>query len=145
MINVNDKLTIFAVNFMGITSRSEIVIAKFLVGKPVFKQKGKRKEYYLDINEKTAIFKGWDIPIHCDSEGGSFRGNACLNFIGSKEEIKNFIDFNNINEILDKSIILAVSQTVGKGAKEVVVYPDQVIPGSHAVIDRVLQSEKVVA
>lgn len=53
-----------------------------------FKEKGKRKEHRLILKESTLWLNGWGLGFKIDTELNSFAGNACINLVGLKEEIK---------------------------------------------------------
>ena len=99
-----------------------------------------------------AIFEGWDQPIKCDTENhGSLncpsvmRGNACYNFIGKIEDIRNWIDNNQLNLSFDKSRVVAIDPdrlNLCGDSPETVVYPELVVPGNHAVIDGLMSKTK---
>jgi len=47
------------------------------------RQRGKRKEQYLDLKPDDILLDGWDLHFHTDTEGrGVFSGNACYNLVG---------------------------------------------------------------
>ena len=69
-----------------------------------YKDRGKRKEYYLTIPAESLVFEGWDLPIKVDSElkrrdgTSGFHGNACFNLGGlSPEEMKDWIENKALN------------------------------------------------
>lgn len=65
----------------------------------------------------------------------TMRGNACYNFLASKDEIKNWIDTYQLNPDFEKDRILAIV-----GDQETVVYPE-FYKGNHAVISRILNDQ----
>ena len=149
---VGKKYTLYRISFMAITSKSEIQVTEILDGADdpragvVFKLRGKRKQYILPFASRDyasaplkpfegAVFEGWDQPVKCDSEGCSYRGNACYNFVGDPEAVRLWIDAFQMNPAFDRSKVLAVG--LDSSSKETVVYPD-LYQGGHAVIDRVL-------
>lgn len=91
------KLTIISISEGGHTVKRQIQVATVAEVTPrlhyqngpvdgyrygTYKEKGKRKEFYLDIQLDALVFDGWDIPILIDNEipgYGGFHGNACLN------------------------------------------------------------------
>lgn len=102
-----------------------------------FKQRGKRKIQAIKLKNSSMVFKGWDLPLRVDTGGSSFRGNACLNFVGDIDEIRRFIDAYNVNENASKGIVLCVGETLE--GNERVVYPEIAKTERHAVIRRVLR------
>ena len=143
-LKVGDKLTQYSIDSaMAMTWKREITIS--YVGHPSekmrYKERGKRKEFYL-LTRDFAIFHGWDQPILCDTDdkapadaSGSkvMRGNACFNFIGSKDAVKSWIDNHQINPNFKKSNVIAIDNGV-----EIVIYPE-LNTGNHAVISRMLE------
>ncbi len=96
------KLTIFSISeSMANTNSREIEIVSVLdtpeprlnyVNGPLtghrfgtFKERGKRKTYFLDIRLDALVFEGWDLPLITDwdiarADGCTrFSGNACYN------------------------------------------------------------------
>lgn len=148
---INGEYTIFEISCMAWSVSRKIIITGKQNDRYTFKLKGKRKQFYLNISNTTAVFKGFNIPFYVDSDeentiNGSkkFHGNACLNFVGKKEDIKNWIDENNLNENLNKAVILAVEDV----EKEVysVVYPEiakeRLKTENHAVIESILRKQE---
>ena len=97
-----------------------------------------------------AVFEGWDQPIKADTEGNSFRGNACFNFVppsGATElgalEIQAWVESGQRNPFWEKWRALAVSMNVDAEHPEVVVYPELAAGAGHAVIDRILDAQGV--
>src|SRR3990167_10443276 len=97
-VTVGQKLTVFSIsNSMAHTIKQEITVASSLVCEMgildgrherqrlgTYKPRGKRK-FYLDIQNHSLVFEGWDLPIISDFEvrrecgTTNFNGNACLN------------------------------------------------------------------
>jgi hypothetical protein len=54
----------------------------------VVRQRGKRKDFYLDLGADEILLDGWGLPLQTDAEaGGVFAGNACYNLIGDPAAI----------------------------------------------------------
>lgn len=147
--DINGEYTIFEISsFMACSVRRKIIITGKQNDRYTFKLKGKRKQFYLNITNTTAVFKGFNIPFYVDSDEEntingtkSFHGNACLNFVGKVEDIKKWIDENNLNENLNKAVILAVENGVYS-----VVYPDiareRLKTENHAVVESILRKQE---
>ena len=141
---IGKRYTVFGISsFMASTWKAEIEVNSLDENAwPIFKQRGKRKlKKFIDNNKETAVFEGWDIPLNTDSElcgktGTIMRGNACFNFVGKPEEIKKYIDEKQLNPAFEKSRVLSVSKDEARD--ETVVYPELVIKGEHAVVDRLI-------
>ena len=143
------KYTIFSIGGIGMTTKLEMQVTDFHEGNPVFKKKGKRKQFILKLRTQSyqtapikecefAIFEGWDQPITCDTDGfSSFRGNALFNFVADPEAIRAWIEAGQLNPNFNRSIVISVEAN-NSDSKEVAVYPELYKPG-HAVLDRILK------
>ena len=59
----------------------------------VVRQKGKRKDFYLDVAADDILLDGWGLPFRTDTEGdGVMAGNACYNLVGDAEAIRHCIE-----------------------------------------------------
>lgn len=110
-----------------------------------FKVRGKRKIQGVLMNKAFLVFKGWDLPLRVDTDGSSFRGNACLNFVGNIDEIRAFIDAHNLNENANKGVILCVPESIHATERERAVYPEIARTISHAVVRRILDAASASA
>ncbi len=142
LFKVEQKYTIFGISsFLATTWKIEaICTGKTTEGTPIFKFKGKRKEKIFNDLKECAIFLGWDIGLIADSDTNSFKGNACFNFIGSKNYVKNFIEQHQINPLFQeqKNRVVSVERT-SLNEIEKVVYPE-LDTGKHAVITSILKN-----
>jgi hypothetical protein len=150
-MNIGEKYTIFYIDSMlAMTHKQEIVITRIDQNsrKYIYKVKGKRKEFYLNLRQRPAIFLGYNQPFSCDTDDafnkgelGAFaltrimRGNACYNFMGKADEIKIWIEENQLNPDFEKDRVLAI-----EGNEEIVVYPE--FNSEHAVINRILREKE---
>lgn len=147
IFKVGKKYTILYIDSMMAMSHSKKIVVRDITEAGIIYTAGRgRKKFILKYSQKTyssqaestnkdAIFEGWEMPILCDSEqGGIIRGNACINLMGTPKDIRSWIDTCNLNPNLDKSNILSIVDEV-----ETVVYPELVVTGTHAVIDRILE------
>ena len=152
-LKINGKYTIIEISdFLACSIKTEITITQKIGERYVFKQRGKRKEYYLkEFNKGMLFFENWDLWIIPDSDfkvnmgdftTKSFKGNALLNIVGEPEKIKSFIDSFNLNPLLDKGIVIATGEN---NDKEIPVYMDlaEQSRNSHAVLDRILNKIEV--
>src|SRR5205814_9374858 len=49
----------------------------------VVRQRGKRKEFFLDLASDDILLEGWNLPFRTDTEcGGIWAGNACYSLVG---------------------------------------------------------------
>ena len=158
-LKIGEKYTTFDISsFMACTVKREIVIKNKIDGKYVFALKGKRKQFYLSRTEREnkslAIFEGHDLDLICDGDytivnaNGttcrSFSGNALLNFVGTVDSVKDWIENKNLNPDLDKGIIVA-NEDPSKENNELMVYPEIAEVRGHAVADRILNRQMVTA
>ena len=145
-------------SIMAMTHKTEILVRSIdsEKGQVIFSKPRGRKRFILRMESRSyqsapmipyegAIFEGWEQPIKCDTEqsAGVMRGNACMNFIGNVEDIREWIDEKQLNPTLRKSNIVAIdpnSTDICGDTPETVVYPELVEPGRHAVIDRLLMA-----
>jgi len=132
-------------DMLAFTSRRNVTcIESGGINDAVLRQQRKRKKFRLRIKpEDMMVFEGWDA-CRLDSDTHKFSGNACFNFLGSKEEIKELIDTKNLNPAAELGKVIAVEQRRKDSEdetysfsqnKEVLVYPE--IEISHAVINRI--------
>jgi hypothetical protein len=158
-----EKYTLFEIDsVMAMTHKREIAVVMILPDKMIYRPKGKRKDFQLKFEKRDyttgplrvyegAIFKGWNQPFTCDTdqeytpdESGAvlskvMRGNACYNFMGEPEELRGWIDANQLNPFFEKVRVVSVVRS-----EERVVYPE-LFKGGHAVIERMLAKELIPA
>lgn len=153
VFEVGGSYTIYRIGeMMAMTVKQEITVKRFQGDDiVVYVNKGKRKEFGLRLKSRAyqsapelpfmgMILKGWEQPIKCDTEktSGIMRGNACYNFMGKPEEIRKWIDENQLNPFFEKCRVVAIEENVMGDAGETVVYPELVQTGRNAVIDRLM-------
>lgn len=143
------KLTIFEISsWMAMTVKREIEITGELNGRVTFKQRGKRKQFYLSPpKDSTLIFEGWDLPIRTDGEvikiGAVFststsRGNACLNLVAPIELLREYLQTKNLNEKFTRfDVVIQID-----GDKEIPVFLN--CPTQHAVVERIRAHSQLV-
>ena len=112
-VTVGMKLTLLTISdFMATTCKSEIQITRNIDGKLVFKQRGKRKEFYLSTDKEMIVFEGWDV-VKVDTDGRSFSGSACFNIVhDSVESLRALIEKDCISELseITKSHIMLMTR-----------------------------------
>jgi len=148
LLIIGMKYTYFHISSMALTTKVEITIVDIQDGRGVFKQRGKRKAFYLP-EETILLFKGWDLPIKSDFDTGNFRGNACYNLIAeSATFLRNFIINNCIGfeDLPDSEIgrILYIRNSNQELSKqqEFVLFPEADI--QHAIIERIKMKNKAL-
>ncbi|HSA34493.1 MAG TPA: hypothetical protein P5077_12275 [bacterium] len=157
MFRLNLKYTIYRIGeALAMTSCQRITVKEIREnGDIIYQPQGKRKLFILrkqwqsyvngPVNEfDGAVFEGWDTPFTSDTDqdrDGSpirtMRGNACYNFVGPVEKIREWIETKQLNPKFRKEHVVAI----GPDGNETVVYPDLYRSG-HAVIDRILETQK---
>jgi hypothetical protein len=103
------------------------------------RQRGKRKEQYLDLGADDILLDGWDMPFRTDMEaGGIFSGNACFNLVGEPEAIRECIESRAVLPVTDsakaKIIVARAERTRCDDEGLDLLYPD--IDTGHAVVNR---------
>ncbi len=105
----------------------------------VVRQRGKRKEFYLDLAADDILLDGWALPFRTDTEGnGIFAGNACYNLVGDPEAIRQCIEGNAVVPISDeakaKIIVARTDRMTCDDEGLELLYPE--IGTHHAVVCR---------
>lgn len=150
------KLTIISIGGIAHTTKNEVTVATVL---PVplgnrfgtYKQRGKRKEFYLTIKHDDLVFDGWDLQILTDSEipgYGGFKGNACLNLgmagLTDLDYLRSWIELRNLNGPMDdetKAKIVVPGKTIQD--EGTLLYPE--IETGHAVINQMKEKLEISA
>jgi hypothetical protein len=105
----------------------------------VVRQRGKRKDQYLDLAADDVVLDGWNLPFRADTEGsGVFSGNACYNLVGDPEAIRQCIEHRAALPVSDqakaKIIVARTERTTCSDVGLALLYPE--IETHHAVINR---------
>jgi len=154
MFEPGQKLTIFRISeFLATTTKLEIEISSALEPKPIgyketryatFRQRGKRKQFYLDLPADVLVFPGWNLPFNTDCESGNiFSGDACFNLVGDPEVIRDWVENKAILPVTDSTratILVWPENRKCRDAEATVLYPE--IECRHAVINRVKERTK---
>ena len=109
----------------------------------VVRQRGKRKEFYLDLASDDVLLDGWGLPFRTDTEGrGVFSGNACYNLVGDPVAIRECIETRAVWPVSDaakaKIIVARTERTNCSDDGLELLYPD--IDTGHAVVNRMKAS-----
>jgi hypothetical protein len=128
-LEVRQVVTPQAVGYQGTRSRLAVV-----------RQRGKRKDFYLDLAADDILLDGWGLPFRTDTEGGGvMAGNACYNLIGDPEAIRQCIESRAAVPVSDdakaKIIVARGERTKCNDDGLQLLYPD--IETHHAVINRI--------
>jgi hypothetical protein len=127
-LEVRQVLTPVAVGYEGRRQRVAVV-----------RQRGKRKDQYLDLAADDILLDGWGLPFKADTEGGGIMsGNACYNLIGEPEGIRECIETKAVVPVSDpakaKIIVARAERTKCNDEGLELLYPN--IDTRHAVIAR---------
>jgi len=131
-LEVRSTLDPQAVGYQGSKTRLAVV-----------RQRGKRKEFYLDLAADDILLDGWGLPFRADTEGGGvFSGNACFNLIGEPESIRQCIEGRAVvpvtAEAKAKIIVARAERTTCDDDGLQLLYPD--IETHHAVVNRMKEA-----
>jgi hypothetical protein len=109
----------------------------------VVRQRGKRKEFFLDLATDDILLEGWDLPFRTDTErSGVWAGNACYNLVGEPEAIRQCIESRALipisKDAKGKIIVARGERTKCNDDGLELLYPD--IDTHHAVVNRMKSS-----
>ena len=135
---------------LAMTHRYELEIRSVLEPKAVgyegrnqrvatVRQRGKRKDFYLDLAKDDILLDGWGLPFKTDTEcAGVWSGNACYNLIGDPDAIRQMIESRAVVPVSDdakaKIIFSRTERTEPNDDGLELLYPD--IETHHAVVNR---------
>jgi hypothetical protein len=105
----------------------------------IVRQRGKRKDLYLDLAADDVVLDGWNVPFRVDTEcSGIMAGNACYNLVGDPEVIREYIEIRAVLPITEsakaKIIVSRGERTKCDNSECELLYP--VIETGHAVVNR---------
>jgi hypothetical protein len=105
----------------------------------VVRQRGRRKDIYLDLAADDILLDGWGLPFRTDTEGGGIiSGNACYNLVGDSAVIRQCVETKAAFPVSDdakgKIIVAPCERTKCDDDGLILLYPD--IPTHHAVVNR---------
>jgi hypothetical protein len=150
-LSVGQRVTLFKIDDMlAMSHRYEMEIREVLEPKKVgyegrktrhavIRQRGKRKEFYLDLADDDILLDGWNLPIRTDTEtDGVFSGNACYNLVGDAAVIRECIESRAAFPVSEgakaKIIVTGGPRTRCDSEGLELLYPD--IDTHHAVVNR---------
>jgi hypothetical protein len=95
----------------------------------VVRQRGRRKDIYLDLAADDILLDGWGLPFRTDTEGGGvISGNACYNLVGDPAAIRDVIETKAISPVTDeakaKIIVCRTDRTTCDDEGLELLYPD---------------------
>jgi hypothetical protein len=111
----------------------------------VVRQRGKRKDFYLDLGADDILLDGWGLPFQTDGEaGGVFAGNACYNLVGDPEAIRRCIETQAVvsvsKDAKSKIIVGRAPRTTCNDDGLELLYAD--IETHHAVVCRMKEHQQ---
>jgi hypothetical protein len=150
-LTVGQRLTVLRIDdALAMTHRFEFDVRSVLEPQPVgyegrrqrvavVRQRGKRKDFFLDVAADDILLDGWALPFKTDTEGdGVMSGNACYNLVGEPETIRECIEGRAVLPVTDsakaKIIVTRAERTKCDDSGLILLYPD--IDTRHAVICR---------
>ena len=107
------------------------------------RQRGKRKDVYLDLADDDILLDSWGQPFKTDTEGhGVMSGNACYNLVGDPGIIRQVIETRSLwpisNAAKAKIIVSRTEREKCDDSECELLYPD--IETHHAVINRMKEN-----
>ena len=150
-LSVGQRVTLLKIDeCLAMTHRYEMEVRQTLDAQPVgyegrktrlavIRQRGKRKDLYLDMAKDDILLDGWGLPFMTDTEtSGVFAGNACYNLVGEPEAIRHCIETKAVlpvtNDAKGKIIVARGERTRCDDEGLALLYPD--IETHHAVVNR---------
>lgn len=150
-LSTGQRVTLLKIDdMMAMTHRYEMDVRQVLAPEKVgyegrktrlavVRQRGKRKEHYLDLSADDILLDGWGLPFRTDTEtSGVFAGNACYNLVGEAEEIRQCIESQAVVPVTDsakaKIIVASAERTRCDDEGLALLYPD--VDTHHAVVNR---------
>ena len=150
-LHAGQRVTLFKIDdVMALTHRYELEVRRVLEPQPVgyegrkqrvaeVRQRGKRKDQYLDLAADDILLDGWGLPFKTDTEGdGVFSGNACYNLVGEPEAIRHAIESRAVYPVSEdakaKIIVSRGPRTKCDDSETELLYPE--IETHHAVVNR---------
>ena len=149
---VGQRVTLLKIDdCLAMTHRYELEIRKVLEPEAVgyekrqtrlavIRQRGKRKEFFLDVRADDILLDGWNLPFRTDTEckGSVWAGNACYNLVGDPEAIRQAIETKALIPVTEsakaKIIVSTEPRTKCTDEGTALLYPE--IETHHAVVNR---------
>lgn len=153
-LNPHQKLTLFTIDdWMAMTHKHEIQLitvqtpeirqngCEHKTRHATYKHRGKRKEFYLDLDGHEIVLDGWDHAIddQFGKSSGIMHGNACFNFVSdlSTDTIRTLLEEHTlqpISESIKASMILLPPNNHDVNLTGQLIYPESTNT-SHTVIN----------
>jgi hypothetical protein len=150
-LSVGQRLTLLKIDDMlAMTHRYELEVRQVLTPQPVgyqgrqqrvavVRQRGKRKDQYLDLAADDILLDGWGLPFKTDTEGnGVMSGNACYNLVGDPATVRQCVESRAVVPLSDgakaKIIVAPAERTTCSDDGLTLLFPE--IEIHHAVVNR---------
>jgi hypothetical protein len=150
-LSTGQRVTLLKIDdCMAMSHRYEFEIRQTLDPQPVgyegrktrvaiARQRGKRKDLYLDLAADDIVLDGWNLPFRTDTEcSGIMAGNACYNLVGDPEAIRECVENRAALPVNDgakaKIIVSRGERTKCDDSECELLYPE--IETAHAVVNR---------
>jgi hypothetical protein len=150
-LSLGQRVTLLTIDEgLAVTHRYELEVRRTLAPQAVgyegrktrlavVRQRGRRKDFYLDLAADDILLDGWGLPFRTDTEGGGvWAGNACYNLVGDPEAIRRCIEGRAVVPVSDaaraKVIVARAERTRCDDSEVALLYPE--IDTTHAVINR---------
>ncbi len=157
-LSTGQRVTLLKIDeMMAMSHRYELEIRSVLDGQRVgyegrklrvgtVRQRGKRKDFYLDLADDDILLDGWGQPFTTDTEGrGVMAGNACYNLVGDPAAIRQAIESRAAWPVSDdakaKILVSRAERTRCDDSETELLYPD--IDTHHAVVNRMKEGMAV--
>jgi hypothetical protein len=154
-LSVGQRVTLLRIDdCMALTHRYEFQVREALeptrVGyqerklrSAIVRQRGKRKDVYLDLEWDDILLDGWDVPFKADTEcAGVWSGNVCYNLVGDPDVIRRHIKEKAVYPVHEqakaKILVSRAPRTTCDDSETELLYPE--IEAHHAVVDRMKEA-----
>jgi hypothetical protein len=150
-LSIGLRVTLLTIDdWLAMTRRHELEVRQVLDPHPVgyagrkrrvavVRQRGRRKDQYLNLAADDILLDGWRLPFQTDVEaGGVMAGNACFNLIGDLAAIRQAIEARAALPVGDgakaKVIVARAERTACSDGGLALLYSE--IDTHHAVVNR---------
>jgi hypothetical protein len=156
-LRVGQRVTLLKIDdALGMTHRFELEVRQLCDPQRVgyegskqrvatVRQRGRRKDFYLDLEHDDILLDGWGLPFKADTEcGGVMAGNACFNLVGEPDAIRQCIETKAVLPVSDeakaKIVVGRAERTKCNDDGLQLLYPD--IRTHHAVVNRMKEADR---
>ncbi|MFL5328951.1 MAG: hypothetical protein ACJ8C4_08535 [Gemmataceae bacterium] len=150
-LSIGQRVTLLNIDeAFAMSHRYELEVRSVLDGEAVgyqgrkrrmatIRQRGKRKDFFLDLGNDDILLDGWNLPFKTDTEVGTIMaGNACYNLVGDPQAIRDCIEGRAVVPVSDsakaKIVVSSVPRTRCDDSESELLFPD--IDIDHAMVNR---------